>query len=75
MKSLKTVIADSRIEKVPAGWYRAITFARANGYATTGGQFSQVLAEAIKARLVRRKSFRIKTARGVYPTPHYLRVK
>jgi len=75
MKSLKAALAARRIQTVPPGWKKAQAFARANGYGTIGGQFSHDLNEAMKAGLVRKKNFLVMTSRGVYPTPHYLRVK
>ena len=59
-------------DTVPAGWYTVEQVARERG--VLRAQAGALIREAVAAGVVERKSFRIVTARGVYPVPHFRRL-
>jgi hypothetical protein len=62
-------LACSEVDEVPAGWITAADLAVTLGKstATVGNQLSRAVRES-KAEM---QKFRIQTARGPYPVPHY----
>ncbi len=72
MKSWTALLQETLTEsadKVPKGWQTTREVAVEMGKST--GRARDILTKLMDAKKVKMQTFKIMTARGIYPVPHY----
>jgi len=67
---LKTLLIKNSADKVPPGWMTKDELAKREGF-TDPGSMRKIIADAIKAKLLETREFRVAWGQGIRPRPYF----